>query len=72
MPSRLYVGNLAYSVANGDLEKPSSRARRAVGGGRVLLLNIAEVSFNRRYGVDFVLIALTISAGESPRAISRA
>ncbi len=63
MPSKLYVGNLAYSVANGDLEQLFSQA------GKVESVAVIMDKFSgQSKGFGFVEMA---SAEEASAAIQR-
>jgi len=63
MPSKLYVGNLAYSVANGDLEQLFSQA------GKVESAAVIMDKFSgQSKGFGFVEMA---SAEEASAAIQR-
>ena len=63
MPSKLYVGNLAYSVANGDLEELFAQA------GQVQSVAIIMDKFSgQSKGFGFVEMA---SSGDAATAIQR-
>ncbi len=63
MPSKLYVGNLAYSVANGDLEQLFSQAGKVESAAAIM-----DKFSGQSRGFGFVEMA---SAEEASAAIQR-
>ena len=62
MPSKLYVGNLAYSVSNSDLEHLFSEA------GQVQSATVIMDQFRQKKGFGFVEIA---STNDTSKAIAQ-